>query len=175
MLIYLDANIAQYCADYDDFIFGGLAQCPVTEPKLRQELTALKELVKLEQLGSDWVFAAPDHLIQELRGGNPSGNQLEVYRVLREAYENSGWLEEGLPHEDDINRVEISLEFLNLKQAADRRHLAEAVALGASWFLTNDREVIKKVREVLGGNIQHTRVCRPSECLEEISIGLFLR
>ena len=50
MLIYLDANVVQYCATYDDFIFGDTDVCPVTETKLQKELTALRRLVELEQL-----------------------------------------------------------------------------------------------------------------------------
>jgi hypothetical protein len=35
MLIYLDANLAQYCADYQDFILGDSAAPPINDPLLR--------------------------------------------------------------------------------------------------------------------------------------------
>ena len=60
---------------------------------------------------------------------------------------------------------------LNLKDSPDRRHQAEAIGLNASWFLTLDKDVLKKAAE----KVRQIRVCCPSECLEEISISLFLR
>jgi hypothetical protein len=52
-----------------------------------------------------------------------------------------------------------------LKQAADRRHLAEAVVLKASWFLTNDNDIITKTRLWnKDGIVEGVRVVRPSEC-----------
>jgi len=60
---------------------------------------------------------------------------------------------------------------LNLNGVKDRRHLAQAIALNASWFLTNDNDIILKCKE----QMLPVRVARPSECLDEISIGLFLK
>jgi hypothetical protein len=48
MLIYLDANIVQYCADYEDFIFGDGALPSGTKAKLRRELYALRTLVEMD-------------------------------------------------------------------------------------------------------------------------------
>jgi len=48
MLIYLDANIVQYCADYEDFIFGDGALPSGTKARLRRELSALRTLGEIE-------------------------------------------------------------------------------------------------------------------------------
>ena len=64
MLVYLDAMIVQYCADYEDFIFGHISKCPTSEAELRRELAALRRLVELEQLG-DWIFASSPQLTSE--------------------------------------------------------------------------------------------------------------
>ena len=178
MLIYLDANIVQYCAEKEkgDFIFGDTRTNPVTEPKLAKELDALRRLVELEQLG-DWTFAAPSHLVNELLAGEPNSERHRVYKILLEAWQESAWNEFLETSEDKILSIYDSLRPLKLKGAADQRHLAEAIALNASWFLTNDREVIRKTR-ARGQSISqvgHVRVARPSECIEEISVGLFLR
>ena len=179
MLIYLDANVVQYCATYDDFIFGDTDVCPVTETKLQKELTALRRLVELEQLG-DWTFAAPPHLMRELRAGIPDGSQRTAYTTLQEAWSESAWSDDFQPDEGEIAKIEQSLSILKLKDAPDQRHLAEAIALNASWFLTNDKEVIRKANaeeavQKTGGLLQGIRVRLPSECLEEISTGLFLK
>ncbi len=170
MLIYLDANLVQYCADHSDFIFGESDTCEQVDSNLEKELSALRRLVELEQLG-DWSFAAPRHLLEELRAGKPTEEQKETYKTLEEAWSDSAWLDDDRPREDMISSIEQSLGVLKLKQASDRRHLAEAIALNASWFLTNDKEIVKKIK----GEVQGVRVCRPSECLQEISVGLFLR
>src|SRR5436190_13264764 len=49
MLIYLDANIVQYCADNEDFVFGWSQRCDVAEPKLRNQLGGLRQLVYMDQ------------------------------------------------------------------------------------------------------------------------------
>jgi len=170
MLIYLDANVVQYCADESEFVFGNTHSARTNDPRLRKELTAIRRLVDLEQLG-DWEFAAPLHLLAELRAGNPTVSQQETYRVLEDAWDVSRWTGNVPPTDETISGIEASLSTLKLRHAADRRHLAEALALGASWFLTNDREVIRKT----GGRVRSMRVCRPTESLEEISIGLFLK
>ncbi len=170
MLIYLDTNIVQYCADYEDFIFALTDECPVDDSSLREELIALRQLVELDQLG-DWQFAAPEHLLAELHAGEPSNQQLRVYKSLHEAFEDNASSMDLLPDNGVISTIDESLTLLGLKDPGDRRHIAEAIALNASWFLTNDKEIIRKCR----GRIRHTRVCRPSESLDEISVGLFLK
>ncbi len=168
MLIYLDAKIVQYCADYEDFIFGDSTILPVNNPTLRKELLALKKLVELEQFGN-WSFAAPHHLLAELHRGKPTENQLEVYRVLQEAWKDSEPQQEFMTNGETVADIESSLVNLNLIDIPDRRHLAEAIALKASWFLTLDNDILEKTC----GKVRETRVCRPSESLEEISVGLF--
>jgi hypothetical protein len=170
MLIYLDANVVQYCADYGDFIFGQSERCENVNHNLQKELAALRKLVELEQLG-DWTFAVPTHLLEELGAGKPTEEQNETYKVLHEGWRDSAWLEDSRQTEDMIRKIERSLAVLKLKHASDRRHLAEAVALNASWFLSNDKEILRKTN----GAVQGVRVCRPSGCLQDISIGLFLR
>ncbi len=176
MLIYLDTMIVQYCADYEDFIFGDMEQNPALEPKLAAELASLRRLVELEQFG-DWTFAAPPHLLKELLAGSPNSVQRGVYTILLQAWQESGWEEFFERNEQEILSIGQSLVPLRLKDAADRRHLAEAIALNASWFLTNDGNIIRRTRakgQPLG-RVDHVRVARPSECIEEISVGLFLR
>lgn len=170
MLIYLDANLVQYCADHHEFVFGESDTCENVHPNVEKELAALRRLVELEQLG-DWTFAAPSHLLQELRAGKLKNEQNETYKLLQEAWNDSAWLDDTRPTDDAIRNVEESLGVLGLKHASDQRHLAEAIALSASWFLTNDKEIVKKTK----GEVQGVRVCRASECLQEISVGLFLR
>jgi hypothetical protein len=170
MLIYLDANIVQYCADEFDFVFGNADYPRTNDPRLREELIAIRRLVDLEQLGN-WEFAAPPHLLGELRAGKPTVRQRKTYKVLEDAWDESRWTGGESSTEGTISGIEKSLTVLKLKHAADRRHLAEALALGVSWFLTDDREVIRKT----GGAVRGMHVCRPTESLKEISIGLFLK
>ena len=170
MLIYLDANIVQYCADESDFVFGDTDGPQTSDRRLCEELTAIRRLVDLEQVGN-WEFTAPLHLLTELRAGKPTVPQQEMYEMLEDAWDESRWTGNESPTEETISGIEKSLTALKLKHAADGRHLAEALALGASWFLTNDRQVIRKTR----GAVRGMRVCRPTESLEEISIGLFLK
>ena len=170
MLIYLDTNIVQYCADEYDFVFGNTEKARTNDLWLRKELTAIRRLVDLEQLGN-WDFAAPLHLLAELRAGKPTVTQRETYRMLEDAWDERRWTGDESPTPEVISQIEKALMPLKLKHVPDHRHLAEALALGASWFLTNDREVIRKTR----GKVRGLRVCRPAESLEEMSIGLFLR
>jgi hypothetical protein len=173
MLIYLDANIVQYIVDNQEYVFGEISgysgECPVTETKLKRELNALRKLIFLDQLG-DWVYACTPHLWDELNAGKPTTEQQESYPILMQAWKESAWTEAFPLDETEVTRVEASLRMLRLK-SADRRHLAEAVVLNASWFLTNDEEVIKKCKKK--GLPLH--IAKPSECLSEISVGLFLR
>jgi hypothetical protein len=165
MLIYLDANIVQDTADYADFLFGNQSPCPVKEPVARKELCALRQLIDLEQFGS-WTFASCDHLLVELHRGRPSNDQLETYEILKDSFNAEYAIDEQV-----FRDVLQELLPLRLRDRADRIHLATAVAMGASWFLTNDNGILRKV----GGQIRSTRVARPSECINEISVGLFLR
>jgi len=173
MLIYLDAMIVQYIIKYQEYVFGEISgysgECPVTEPKLKRELNALRELIFLDQLG-DWVYACTPHLWDELNAGKPTAEQQESYQILVETWKESAWTDAFPLDESEVSRVEASLKILQFKPA-DRRHLAEAIVLNASWFLTNDTKVINKCK----GKVLPLRVTRPSECLSEISIGLFLR
>jgi len=177
MLIYLDANLVQYCADYEEFIFGDSSTSPVNDAKLLRELTALRRLVEIEQLGTDWTFAAPLHLMNELLGGIPRPDQRRVYTVLLESWQDSDWQVSIAASEDRFLSIVDSLYALNLKDSADKRHLAEAIVLGASWLLTNDKNIINRTRQKpeIIGNVQGVRIARPSECLEEITTGLFLK
>jgi hypothetical protein len=165
MLVYLDANIVQYCADYSDFLFGEQAEYPIQEPHLLRELLALRQLIALEQLG-DWSFAAPPHLLAELRRGSPTPNQLAVYSLLEDSFGPEWAINEGI-----FREVVEQLAPLQLRDEADQAHLAYAVALGASWFLTLDRDILRKTR----GQVRTTRVVRPSACVPEISVGLLMR
>jgi hypothetical protein len=179
MLVYLDTNIVQYCADYGDIIFGECAPGDM-DRKLLTELLAIKRLIDLERLGS-WEFAAPRLLLNELHAGKPRSHQLEVYRLL----EGANCLEE--PDPDMIADVSRRLLPLALERK-DRRQIATALVMGASWFLTNDNGIIKRTK----GCVQipeeyplfrrgiprcagsRLLVARPSGCLPEISRGLFL-
>lgn len=165
MLIYLDANIVQYCADYSDFLFGGQAEYPIQEPHLLRELLALRQLIALEQLG-EWNFAAPPHLLAELRRGSPTPNQLAVYSLLEDSFEP-----EWVVNEEVFQTVMEQLAPLQLRDEADQRHLAYAVALGTSWFLTLDRDILRKTE----GRIRTTWVVPPSACVPEVAVGLLLR
>jgi len=187
VLIYLDANIVQYCADYDDFIFGKGPLPPRTKARVRKELIALRKLIEIElelehrDSENRWDIAAPKHLMKELLAGKPTEKQRSIYSLLIEAWNDVGQDEYGQPDEDEISLIEKSLRPLRLKHVADRWHLAEAIALGATWFLTNDSDIIEKTRQplqvgnkVIGivqnmGIVQGVRVARPSECAQRVS------
>lgn len=177
MLIYLDANIVQYCADYENFIFADDTTLPTSDTQLLRELEALRKFVELEQLGEGWEVAAPTHLIRELLKGKPTPNQRRVYGILLQAWHDSAWQESVEANEEKIASIERSLFPLNLKDAADRRHLAEAITLEASWFLTNDSNIISRTRREAEsiGSVRKVLVARPSECIQDLSTGLFLR
>jgi hypothetical protein len=187
MLIYLDANIVQYCADYEDFIFGHGALPSGTKARLRRELSALRTLVEielqLEHLDFDnrWDFAAPIHLMKELLRGRPTANQQNVYSTFRQVWKDFGQ-EYPDPEGEQVIFIYHSLHYLKLKDSADRLHLAQAIAMEAAWFLTNDMDIIKKTRpepaKALGkaigirqnvGIIQGVRVALPSECADRLA------
>jgi len=175
MLIYLDANLAQYCADYEDFIFGRSDVPPVSESKLLKEIKALRQIRELEQLSEGWHVAAPKHLMKELLC-RPTPNQ-EVYSILLQAWEQVKQQEADIMGEETIKQIEKSLRPLKIKDK-DRRHLAEAIALGAVWFLTNDKRLINHTRpkneKKVICKVRGVYVARPSECIPEIARGLFL-
>src|SRR5947209_5661741 len=131
MLIYLDANLIQYCADYEDFLFGDNPISTTSDPNLLRELTALHQLIELEQLGNEWHFAAPNHLMEELLSGKPTAKQREVYSILLQTWNDSGWPETIAASNETVPSIYSKLESLSLRDEADRRHLAEAVVLEA--------------------------------------------
>jgi hypothetical protein len=152
MLIYLDANIVQYCADYGDFVFGrdGAVQPP--NHNLKVELRALGEVIELavlaevQDLNHRWDVAAPKHLLDELEHGDPTEKQFFTYSHLREAWQVLGIEKHGTPDAENVERVQRRLAILKLKHPPDTLHLAEAVAMGAAWFLTYDKDILKKMR-----------------------------
>jgi hypothetical protein len=187
MLIYLDANIVQDCADYDDFIFGNGAPPSGINAKLKEELCALRKLVEIElqledvEFENRWDFAAPRNLMKELLAGRPTENQRNVYSIFKQVWNDFG---QGYPDPDteQVAPIYHSLHYLNLKGSADRLHLAQAIAIGAAWFLTRDDEIVQKTRlepARVGdgiGIIQGVRVAFPSECVQRMSLpvwGLF--
>jgi len=152
-LIYLDTMIVQHIADYFDYIYQDIFSereipNPVSQLKLATELMALRRLVFIEQF-FDWVVAAPSHLMDELLSGKPTQSQLEIYKTLSQAWKDSlNWGNEGIePNEEKILSIDNWLTSLNLRDKPDRRNLAEAIALQASWFLTNDKNIIKRVNQ----------------------------
>ena len=164
MLIYLDANVVQYCADYGDFVFGVTADCPASDPVLRRELLALRELARIEQFGA-WEFATSPLLLKEIRAGMPTSEQLRTYAILEESFSPETW-----PDERDVEALVQKAAPWSLRSGPDGRHLAVALAMGASWFLTNDAGIIEATAATLEG----MHVARPSECLSGIGVGLLL-
>jgi hypothetical protein len=197
MLIYLDTMIVQHISDYFDYVYQDIASeyaipNPVSELKLAAELTALRRLVFVEQF-FDWVVAAPSHLMDELLSGKPTHPQLETYKTLSQAWKDSlNWENKDIePNEEMIISIDNWLISLNLRDKPDRRNLAEAIALQASWFLTNDKNIIKRVNQkrdelrditddialldpdlnanqILKRLLSITRVARPSEFIAVI-------
>lgn len=165
MLIYLDANIVQYCAGWET------KQPP--DAKLMTELQALDEIIELaahtERLDLDhrWDVAAPEHLLDELERGRPTQQQLRTYRDLRESWRDLGIERHGTPNGQTVARAQRRLARLKLKDPPDTLHLAEAVAMGAAWFLTCDKEVLKNTRNKNKPNepgvIEGVTVGSPSE------------
>jgi CTP:molybdopterin cytidylyltransferase MocA len=97
---------------------------PTSEPSFLRELTALCQLVELEQLGNEWHFAAPVHLMEELLSGKPTVRQRHIYSTLLEAWNDSGWQEIIEAGEETVISIESRLESLKLRDDADKRHLA---------------------------------------------------
>jgi hypothetical protein len=173
--------IAQYIADNIDYIMwlgGYLAleevdrtKMPKGDSKYRIEIEALGKLAFLEQLGNDWCYVATPHHLTELHAGQPTANQVAFYRILANTWNDSGWFEAYPLDMAEVECTYQALEALGLKDTADRLHLAQAIVLNASWFLTNDSDVLRKCQNA----DLPLHVCRPSECLERISVGLFLK
>src|SRR3972149_10640051 len=115
MLIYLDANIVQYCADYERFILGDDTTPPTSDAKLLKELEALRTLFELEQLGQGWEVPAPTHLIKELLRGKPTPNQQNTYDILLRAWQDSASQEFVETNEEKITSIERSLHPLKFK------------------------------------------------------------
>lgn len=173
MLIYMDTMIVQYCVDYEEFVFGEITgnttECPVNEPKLKKELLALRRLIFYDQV-ANLNYACTPELLKELNAGTPTDEQRKVCNLLSKAWNDSGW-EKTFPLEmSNVLRINNSLKKLNLCDF-DRHHLANAIVLKASWFLTNDKKIVQKC---IGQNLP-LRVSRPSECLYEMLDGLFLK
>jgi hypothetical protein len=198
MLIYLDTMLIQYISDYFDYIYQDVLSQeeipnPANEPKLAAELAALRRLVFIEQF-FDWVVAAPSHLMSELLSGKPNQSQVKTYKTLFSAWkDSSSYCGESCiePDEDKIQSIHFWLESLNLRDKPDRRNLAEAMALQASWFLTNDKNIINRakqkleevkntsdgirlfdyefnINQILKKLLMSTKVSRPSEFIVEI-------
>ncbi len=165
MLFYLDTMIVQFCADYEDFLWslisGTNIECPVKHHYIRDDLYDLRKLIYFEQ---QWnvEFAAPDHLLEELYGGRPTPNQRETYEILRKSWEGHSY---PVLSDRELEGIERSFVPSDLKDPPDRRHLAIAIALDASWFLTTDKEILRKT----GGMVRDVRVARPIQCLGEIT------
>jgi hypothetical protein len=171
MLIYLDANVVQYCADYGDLIFRRDDANRPPNQNLEMELRALGEVVELavraeqQDLEHRWDVAAPRHLLDEIFRGHPTPAQVDTYRSLQDAWRDLGVNEHESPYVEAVNAVETRLRRLNFRDPPDRRHLAEAVAIGAKWFLTLDEDILEKTQDVSSkpGMIEGVIVARPSE------------
>jgi hypothetical protein len=165
MLIYLDANIVQYCAGWETK--------QRQDPKLMIELQSLDEIIELvahaetQDLDHRWDVAAPEHLLDELERGRPTEKQLRTYRDLHEAWQDCGIERHGTPDAETVDRIQRRLARLKLKDPPDTLHLAEAISMGAAWFVTCDKEILKKTRNKNKPNepgvIEGVTIGRPSE------------
>jgi len=167
MLVYLDANIVQYCADFDGYLSGDSRECPVVHSWLRGQLEGLRQLIELDQHGH-WDFAAPEELLRELHRGRPTREQGETYPILERVRMTPE------PDRRRVDSVSACLIGLGLSRA-DRRQLATAAAMGASWFITCDQEIVRRVADNLGGCIGPMCVAHPSSAVQEIRVALSLR
>lgn len=167
MLIYLDANIVQYCADFDGYLSGDSRECPVRDSWLRGQLEGLRELIELDQHGH-WDFAAPEELLRELHRGRPTREQRKTYPILERATMTPE------PDRRRVDNVSACLIGLGLSRS-DRRQLATAAAMGASWFITCDQEIVRRVADTLDGRIDSMRVAHPSSAVQEVRVGLSLK
>ncbi len=176
MFVYLDANLIQYCADHGEFLFGALAKPDNLSADLQRELVALRELIEValgiesRDTGNRWCIAGPKHLVAEPLDGEPMEGQREVYEMLQAA-----WVEDHratAPARDRIRAIDVSLAGLGFARK-DRLLLAEAIALGASWFLTCDKRLWRNVNARREGDrqLRSLRVAFPSECAKIINFG----
>ncbi len=169
MVIYLDSNLIQYCADEKEFVLGRSENPRNRDETLGKELSALKTLAEMDQF-ADWQIAASPMLVAEIFRGKPTRDQIEAYPALLEAWRESDWEEKFPIDGEEIHLAESYLKPLKLS-SADSRHLAQAITLNASWFLTNDQGILKKCKKY----DLPIRVSSVSECLDEIGTGLFLK
>ncbi|GEM_PF-2420873 len=177
MLIFMDANIVQLVADYEDFVFGLISGydggAPTIDQRLLKELEALQTLFYWEQVGDGWLYPATPGLMKELCERKPgeklTREQERVYEGFLKAWQDHGAAEFPLD-EKNVDIAERPLMDIKFKDLPDRRHVADAIVLGADYFLTNDGEMISKSKQA---NLPF-RVRRPSECIHEMLRGLFL-
>ena len=138
MLIYLDSMIVQYIADHIEYILmlGGylpesevdLRRSPTNGPKLLTEIQALGRLAYLEQLGSDWQYAATPHTMGEIMAGKPTPKQVGFHETLESIWRESGWLDAFPLDSHQVSKVARELAPLQLS-TADRLHIAQAIVL----------------------------------------------
>lgn len=180
MLIYLDSQLLQYCADYEEVVFGDGHPSPgrPLHTGLREELGALRKIIQIavdvehRDFENRWDVAAPAHLIRELLSGAPTTDQHEVYALLQDSWSQVVLPQYGEPSEERVAVIERSLDELELKDRPDQRHLAEAIAIGASWFLTYDSDILEKTQ----GKMKEPRlvhgvmVARPSQFLLRVIV-----
>jgi len=116
------------------------------------------------------MSSAPRHLIDELHRGRPTPEQLDTYDSLCQAWRDLGIEEHEPADEEAVQVVQNKVRLLGLCDLADERHLAEAVAIGARWFLTLDKDILQKTRDVSSepGIVQGVIVARPSELCERM-------
>ena len=169
MLIYLDSNIVQYCADYEQFIFGDDDHPPTVNENLQRELVALRRLVELDQMAS-WTTAASPQLVAELFAGKPRSHQKRAFRVLLQAFHESEFGEDSAVDAQHVKEIERRYAHLHLSDK-DLCHLAQAIVLHACWFLTNDYGILKRCENAS----LPLRVSKVSDCLQDFSVGLFLK
>jgi hypothetical protein len=117
---------------------------------------------------------------------------------LFQAWKKSSWLEEPDINDEKVASIEHLLSSLKYEHKADKHHLAEAMALGASWFITNDKNIInitcqKKselsnltdeymlddpqltTNQILKRLLNITTVVRPSQCVKELERTMTLK
>jgi hypothetical protein len=141
------------------------------------ELLALADVIELalraEGLDLDhrWDVAVPRHLVEELHRGCPTLAQFDTYDSLCQAWRDLGIEEHGTPDDGVVDMVQNELRHLRLRDWADERHLAKAVAIGARWFLTLDKDILEKTRIVPSepGIIDRLIVARPSELCQRMA------
>jgi hypothetical protein len=166
MIIYLDSCIVRYILRYHHYLCQQTGQCPVSEPKLAREIRALRKFNEYDQYAF-WEFAWSPRLERELIDGSRSITQRETFRDLRGAWKSSHLFDDEFTSR--ANRIERSLFWLRLDDG-DRRHLAEAIALDADCFLTNDEAMIEECTKAELPLL----VSKVSECVRAISESLHL-